>query len=197
MTRDQQWVLLFLSLFLGLFLLLMIPPSAWNEATRVILEEDLSLKNLPAKQFAVEVDGSVNRRGVYSIEPGMTVLDLIDKAGGMSAKLSLPPGSLMTKIERSCRVSVLSDGDEKGRISLEPLAPNKLKILFLPVDINTASMEELDTLPGIGPVTAQAIVEHRETRGKFTSPEDLLQVRGIGPKKLAAILGHITVPKQP
>jgi comEA protein len=103
----------------------------------------------------------------------------------------------MTKIEKSCRVSVLPDGDEKGRISLEPLAPNKLKVLFLPVDINTASMEELDTLPGIGPVTAQAIVEHRETRGKFTSPEDLLQVRGIGPKKLAAILGHITVPKQP
>jgi len=197
MTRDQQWVLLFLSLSLGLFFFLTTPPSAWNEAMRMIAEEDLPLKNLPAREFMVEVDGSVNRRGVYSIQTGMTVLDLIEKAGGMSAKLSLPPGSLLTKIEKSCRVNVLPDENERGRVSLEPLAPNKLKILFLPVDINTASMEELDTLPGIGPITAQAIVDHRETRGKFTSPEDLLQVRGIGPKKLAAIRGHITVPGRP
>jgi competence protein ComEA len=82
-------------------------------------------------------------------------------------------------------------------VTLEALAPNKLKILFLPVDINTASIEELDTLPGIGPKTAWAIIEYRETHGKFTSPEDLLQVHGIGPKKLAALLGHITVQGRP
>jgi competence protein ComEA len=127
----------------------------------------------------------------------MTVLDLIEKAGGMSARLSVPPESLLDSIEKSCRLSVLPDGEGKGRITLEPLAPNKLKILFLPVDLNTASLEELDTLPGIGPKTAQAIVEYRETHGTFASPEDLLQVRGIGPKKLAAILAHITVQGRP
>jgi competence protein ComEA len=80
---------------------------------------------------------------------------------------------------------------------LEPLAPKTQKVLSVPIDINTASVEELDTLPGIGPKTAQAIVEHRETQGKFGSAEDLLQVRGIGPKKLAAILPHVTVQKKP
>jgi competence protein ComEA len=82
-------------------------------------------------------------------------------------------------------------------VLLEPLAPQKQKVLSLPIDINTASVEELDTLPGIGPKTAEAIVEYRETQGKFTCAEDLLQVRGIGAKKLAAILPHVTVQKKP
>jgi len=197
MTRDQQWVVLFLSLSLALFFFLTTPPSAWNEAGRSTPENGLSQKNYPAGELTVEVDGSVNRRGIYSIQAGTTVLDLIEKAGGMNAKLSLPPESLLQKIEKSCRLSVLPDGEEKGRITLEPLAPNKLKILFLPVDLNTAGIEELDTLPGIGPITAQAIMEYREIHGPFASPEDLLQVRGIGPKKLAAILGHITVQGRP
>ena len=197
MTRDQQWVVLFLSLSLALFFFLMTPPSGWHKAARLVPDEDISPRNLPAGEVTVEVDGSVNRRGVYSIAAGMTVLDLIEKAGGMSARLSLPPQSLLKKIEKSCRLSVLPDGEEKGKITIEPLAPNKLKILFLPVDLNTATIEELDTLPGIGPVTAGAIVEYRETHGPFNAPEDLLQVRGIGPKKLAAILGHITVQGRP
>jgi competence protein ComEA len=197
MTRDQQWVVLFLSLSLALFFFLTTPPSGWNKAGRFAPEDDISQRDSPAGEVTVEMDGSVNRRGVYSIAAGTAVLDLIEKAGGMSAKLSLPPESLLNKIEKSCRLSILPDGEGKGRITLEPLAPNKLKILFLPVDLNHATIEELDTLPGIGPITAGAIVEYREAHGPFTSPEDLLQVRGIGPKKLAAILGHITVQGRP
>jgi competence protein ComEA len=197
MTRDQQWVVLFLSLSLALFFFLTTPPSGWNKAARFAPEEDIFPRTFPAGEVTVEVDGSVNRRGVYSIPAGTAVLDLIEKAGGMSAKLSLPPESLLNKIEKSCRLSVLPGGEGKGTITLEALAPNKRKILFLPVDLNHATIEELDTLPGIGPITAGAIVEYREAHGPFTSPEDLLQVRGIGPKKLAAILGHITVQGRP
>lgn len=197
MTRDQQWVVLFLSLSLALYFFLSTPSSSWIRAGLLAPEEEISPRNSLAGEVTVEVDGSVNRRGVYSIPAGTTVLDLIEKAGGMSAKLSLPPESLLNKIEKSCRLSLLPDGEEKGKITLEPLAPNKLKILFLPVDLNNASIEELDTLPGIGPKTAQAIVEYRKANGPFGSPEDLLQVRGIGPKKLAAILGHITVQRKP
>jgi len=82
-------------------------------------------------------------------------------------------------------------------IQLEPLAPAKRKVLSLPIDINTASVEELNILPGVGPQIAQAIVEHREAYGKFASPEDLINVRGLGPKKLAAILPHLAVHGSP
>ena len=197
MTREQQGVVLFLSLSFFLYFLLTHPPAALNEAAREAPLEDLSSKKPFGEEFLVEVEGSVNRRGVYAVSPGMNLLDVIAKAGGISSKLSLSPQDLLGKIEKSCRVHVLPAGEGKGRLLLEPLAPNTQKVLSIPVDINAASVEELDTLPGIGPKTAKAIVEHRKTQGKFSSAEDLLQVRGIGPKKLAAILPHITVKEKP
>jgi competence protein ComEA len=195
MTRQQQWVVLFLSLSLFLYFLLINPPATLNEAPRLAPEGDRSSKKSTGEEFLVEVDGSVNRRGVYSMGPGMKVSDVIEKAGGISKKVSLSPESLLTEIEKSCRVHVLPDGE--GRLRLEPLAPQTLKVLSVPININTAHVEELDTLPGIGPKTARAIVEHRKTQGKFSSVEELLPVRGIGPKKLAAIRSHITVQEKP
>jgi len=197
MTREQSWAVLFLSLSLFLYFLLTNPPAVLKEATPMDPGADLSARILTREELLVEVDGSVNRRGVYSVGAGMNLLDVLEKAGGIRQNISLSPESLLQKIDKSCRVHVLPAGEGKGRLLLEPLAPKTQKVLSLPIDINTASVEELDTLPGIGPKTAQAIVAYRETQGKFTSAEDLLQVRGIGPKKLAAVLPHVTVQKKP
>lgn len=62
-----------------------------------------------------------------------------------------------------------------------------------PVDVNTASLEELDTLPGIGPALAERIIEYREEYGPFEAPEDLLEVKGIGESVLAGLLDSITI----
>jgi len=61
------------------------------------------------------------------------------------------------------------------------------------IDINRATLSQLQTLPGIGPVLAQRILDYREENGSFTSPADLTKVAGIGTKRLEAILDHITV----
>jgi competence protein ComEA len=194
MTREQQWVTLFLCSLLVLFFFLTshsYPPSS---PARFVAAADFPLTKSGEGEFLVEVDGSVNRRGVYPVARGESILDAIEKAGGIRDKISLPPAILQTKIEKSCRLQVLPEGNEKGKITVGPLAPQKLPVLAIPIHINTASLEELDTLPGIGPKIAQAIIDYRERGETFTSPEDLLQVRGIGPKKLAAIRPHITVP---
>ncbi len=107
--------------------------------------------------------------------------------------MSFPEEILSHKIEKSSRISIVPEGEGKGRVVIEPMAPAKLKVLSVPIPLNTATAEELDTLPGIGPKTAQAIVEFREQNGKFSKPDDLLQVPGIGPRKLAALLPHLKI----
>ncbi|MBI5966904.1 MAG: ComEA family DNA-binding protein [Deltaproteobacteria bacterium] len=197
MTREQQSIVLFLSLLLSLLFFLTSPPSPVSEAVRANPERNFPSKKSAEGEILVEVDGSVNHRGIYSIGAGMNVLDVLEKAGGISEKLSLPAENLLQKVEKNCRLSILPIGEGRGRVLLEPLAPQKQKVLSVPININTASVEELDTLPGIGPKMARAIFEYRETYGKFASPEDLLLVPGIGPKKLSALLPHITVGEKP
>jgi len=107
--------------------------------------------------------------------------------------MSFPEETLSRKIEKSSRISIVPEGEEKGRVAIEPMAPARLKVLSVPVPLNTATAEELDTLPGIGPKTARAIVEFREQNGKFSTPDDLLRIPGIGPRKLAALLPHIQI----
>jgi competence protein ComEA len=196
MTRNQQWILLFLSLALTLFFFLTNPPLPIHRSAFRIDPEDSATYRLPTGDWKVEVDGNVNCRGVYDVEPGMTVADVIAKAGGMSSKLSLSPQSLLRKIEKSCRLNVVSGKEGKAQVQFESLSPKKIPILALRVNPNSANLEELDTLPGIGPKTAQAIIEWRKTHGPFLSAEDLSEVRGIGPKKLVAILPRITLENE-
>lgn len=194
MSREQQGVVLFLSLALGLFFFLNTPSSAWKGFSGPPPEFEGPNFWPTAEQLLVEVDGSVNQRGMIRIEAGRTLLEALEKAGGVKGEISLPPETLRTKIDKSIRLRVVTDGEGRGRISLESLAPPKLKVLSIPISVNTASVDELDILPGIGPKTAQAIVEYRETYGRFTAPEELMRVPGIGPKKLAALRPHITIP---
>jgi competence protein ComEA len=192
MSREQQGVVLFLSLTLGLVFFLTHPSFLLKEGGK----ESVEGGRLPVKPnpgIAVEMDGEVGPRGVLQAESGMTVREALEKAGGLQKKMSFPEEILSQKIEKSSRISIVPEGEEEGRLVIEPMAAARLKVLSVPVSLNTATAGELDTLPGIGPQTARAIVDFREQNGKFSKPEDLLQVPGIGPRKLAALLPHLKI----
>ncbi len=193
MSRDQQGIVLFLTLLLTFFFLLSIPSSSWKEIPGPGPEERTPGPRAGEGRVLVEVDGSVNQRGMVEIEEGGTVLDALAKAGGPREEMAASPEVLAQKLEKSSRVRIAADSEGKGRVIVEPLDPPKLKVLSIPVPINTATAEELDILPGIGPKTAQAIIDDRDSRGKFAAVEDLLRVPGIGPKKLAALRPHISL----
>jgi competence protein ComEA len=195
MSREQQGVILFLTLSLCL-LFFCTGPGTLKESGSLLSPLKPEALRIPSgqKEFILELDGSLEGRGIIPADPGMTVGEALEKAGGVYGRISLPKEALGQRIERNSRLSVLPDEEGKGKILVEALSPAKLKVLSIPISINSATVEELDTLPGIGPKMAQAIVEFRERYGKFYSPEDLLQVPGIGAKKLAALKPHIIVP---
>ena len=141
--------------------------------------------------LVVHVAGAVAAPGVYELAGGARTADAVVAAGGAT------PGSDVDALNLA---APLRDG-ERVYVPVEGEVPPPLPVVAAPgssvprgpVDLNRATAAELDALPGIGPATAQAIVDHRESNGPFASIDDLEQVRGIGPAKLATIRPLVTL----
>ncbi len=139
----------------------------------------------------VDVAGKVRRPGVATLPTGSRVVDALRKAGGARNGVDLSSLNL---------ARVLVDGEQilVGRAiptggvaaSASTAAPDPTGSL---VNLNTATAEQLDTLPGVGPVTAQKILEWRTSHGAFSSVDELLEVDGIGDKTLADMAPHVTL----
>ena len=82
---------------------------------------------------------------------------------------------------------------DPAKVRIIALPPNVANIFFQPIPINRADKTVLTSLPGIGPVLAEKIVERRKQHGPFRSKADLMHVGGIGPKKFGALVEHITI----
>ena len=125
----------------------------------------------------VYLNGAVDEAGIYTFTEDSSISDVLRTAGASS------DSSEVIKL----RVVVLSD-DESSADSPQAAVPSKSKI-----NINTASIELLDTLPGIGPSFAQRIIDYRNEHGSFRSIDELTNVKGIGPKTLEKMRDEITV----
>jgi competence protein ComEA len=138
--------------------------------------------------LVVHAAGAVLRPGVYRVEPGSRVTDVIDAAGGASPDADVHRLNLAAPVADGSQVYVPRVGEAvPASTASGPAAPAG------PLDLNTATLEQLDELPGVGPATAKAILAERDRRGRFRSVEDLLDVRGIGPAKLDALRDLVTV----
>lgn len=146
--------------------------------------------SLVAAQVTVHVAGNVAAPGVYRFAAGARVVDAVRSAGGASSSADLNAINLAGLLNDGEQVYVPAIGE---RPPIADTAVESTTAIRLPLDVNDASVEELDVLPGIGPATAAAIVAHRDRHGPFVSVEGLLEVTGIGPAKLAALSGLITV----
>jgi len=135
-------------------------------------------------QVVVDVAGKVRRPGLVVLPSGSRVNDAIAKAGGVRAGVDLSSINLARVLVDGEQILVSNRGAQAGAASA---GGGGL------VNLNSAGLSELDTLPGVGPVTAQKIVDWRAAHGAFTSVEDLLEVPGIGDKTLADIAPHVTL----
>jgi len=145
-----------------------------------------------AGTVVVHVAGAVMASGVYELPAPARTADALTAAGGAAPDADVDALNLAAPLRDGERVYVPVVGEEVP--PPPPLAaPTASAVGSEPVDLNRASADELDALPGIGPATAAAIVAHRDANGPFASVDDLEQVRGIGPAKLATIRPLVTV----
>lgn len=146
----------------------------------------------PSASVVVYVCGAVRAPGVVRLPAGSRVADALELAGGATARADLTALNLAARLSDGQQVLVPQAAAAGAPAAAAPAAGTAASGGGL-VNINTASVEELDTLQGIGPVTAQKIVDYRTANGGFSSIEEIKNVPGIGEAKFAAIRDAITV----
>ncbi|RWZ60013.1 ComEA family DNA-binding protein [Halobacillus fulvus] len=155
-----------------------IEQSDASVAEKIEQESSLDMK--------VDVKGEVSHPGVYEVRSGMRVNDVIDQAGGLTDRADPSSINLAQVVQDEMVITVLSFEsvitDSAGGSSDSKVA------------INQATVEEIQTLPGIGPSKAEAIIQYREENGPYRSAEDLLNVSGIGEATLNKLEEAIRVP---
>jgi competence protein ComEA len=147
-------------------------------------------------KLIVDVVGAVARPGIVRVAAGARVVDVIDAAGGAKPNADTQQLNLAAPVADGARIAVPVIGQapppEVGATP-PPAGSTPTGTSTGPVNLNTATAEQLEALPGIGPATAQAIVSDREAHGSFGSVDDLDRVRGIGAAKLAQLRDLVTV----
>ncbi len=141
----------------------------------------------------VYVSGAVQAPDVYILPPGSLVRDAVRAAGGPAPDADLDRINLARELLDQQHIHVPRRGEENPVPAISEGVPPRAPSAGPLININTATAEELQGLPRIGPALAQRIVAYREMYGPFKTPEDLMQVSGIGEAIFAAIKDYITV----
>ena len=160
----------------------------------------------------IHVAGAVVRPGVYSVSSSARVVDAVTAAGGATSRADLERINLAQTIKDTEQVFVPFRSSRITKVTVAPrLRPSRSTVpAVVPtvpgaipsattsattplINLNSATSAQLDTLPGVGPSTAKAIISYRNRKGPFGKVEDLLNVPGIGPAKVAALRDQVTV----
>ena len=183
-------------ILIGLFLGLLIAGGLFLTARAPAGQPVALLPSPTPEPIVVYVTGAVNRPGVFYLPRESRMVDAVQVAGGFMEGADLNQVNL---------AQIVKDGEQIVIPGLANFATPELTIggngLLVtptpvggtPININTAPVELLETLPGIGPTTAQAIVDYRQENGPFIGVEDLLKIPGIGPTTLEELRGLVTV----
>ena len=149
------------------------------------------MTGLPSSRVVVDVVGAVRRPGLYRLAQGSRIADALTRAGGATAKADLAQVNLAAPLADGEQVVVPRRG--AGGAAPGGAGSASAAGAAAPVQLSTATLEQLDSLPGVGPVTAQKILDYRQKHGAFQSVDELDAVPGIGPKRLEQ-LHELVVP---
>ena len=192
-----------------------------RDTTEEISNQDLEVNNTQENNqtnetIVVHVSGAVNIEGIVELEAGSRIANAIEKAGGIKENADMTNINLAYLLEDGMKIHIptkeeteanknnentltesyvtsSSSGVSSKEDTNSTQSSSKSTASSVKVNINTASQEELDTLPGIGPSIALKIIDYREQNGKFNSIEEIKEVSGIGDAKYEKIKDSITI----
>lgn len=164
----------------------------------IIKYSNSSTKSVSANEkIAIDVAGAVTNPGVYNFTSGQIIEDAIKQAGGLTdqADLELMARTVnrAAELQNHGKVYIPVKGATNYIMADGTVSSSAPSAATGPVNINTGSSTELDTLPGIGPVTAGYIIDYRTKKGPFKRKEDLMKVSGISSSKYAKLKDLITI----
>jgi competence protein ComEA len=142
-----------------------------------------SLRAETSPRLVVHVVGAVRRPGLYRLPSRSRTADAVERAGGATAAADLSLVNLAAPVSDGTQVVVPTRAPPAGA-GAPSAGGEAAEAPQGPVHLNTATLEQLDALPGVGPVTAQKILDYREKHGAFSSLDDLDAIPGIGPARL-------------
>ena len=173
----------------GLFIAVLVWVVARNPSGQAV-----TLRPVPTeKPIVVHITGAVPRPGVYALAQGSRVQDAISAAGGFLAEAEKTGINLARALEDGEQLDIPYKEGASPVILEAPAATEAPVVSTELININFASQAELESLPGIGPTTAQKIIQYREQNGSFLTTEDIINVPGIGPGTYERIKDLITV----
>ena len=179
---------------LGVWWVVRVPPPPVETTIPLATTVSIAVQSVGSAPavLVVHVAGEVVAPGVYELPAGARMVDAIDAAGGPSSRADTDAINLATPLADAQQVFVPRKGAPVRRVT-ESGASADDAAQDGTINVNTASASALESLPGVGPQTAQAIIEHRTKNGPFLAVDELLNVRGIGPAKLAAMRAKVRV----
>ncbi|TDD25912.1 ComEA family DNA-binding protein [Kribbella turkmenica] len=147
-----------------------------------------------AGTVVVHVAGKVRRPGLVHAPTGSRIADVLSLAGGALPGVDLTTLNLARQVTDGEQIIVGRPAPPPGGATSGPGATaNPASPASTPVNLNTATLDQLEALPGVGPVLAQRILDYRTQNGPFTTIDQLQEVSGVGPKKFDSLKSHVRI----
>ena len=172
-TEKQLYCILTISLCV--FLVYLSKYLSWQDLSFIAFPPSGGEKEIPPR-FVVEIEGEVKSPWIYCFSHKVSVRDALERAGGVRDGFEFAEDRSDVELLHGTKITVTG---HPSSLTIDQMAPHARLLYFIPIDVNTAGVEDLVVVPGIGEKTAETIIEYRRRYGPYSDLEELKKVRGI------------------